>query len=87
MFFINRGAVRVFVLSDPDENGYTPPEETYVISLGAGSFFGEVALLEEVCRKLDAHRRCPVAHPLRVPGTPQHVKNLQPTGIIGRTAN
>ncbi|CAM9697347.1 unnamed protein product [Pylaiella littoralis] len=47
MFFISRGTVRVLVISDPDDSGNTPPEETYIISLGAGSFFGEVALLEE----------------------------------------
>lgn len=48
MFFISRGTVRVFVVSGADDGGDVPREEDYVISLGAGSFFGEVALLEEV---------------------------------------
>lgn len=48
MFFISRGTVRVFVLSDSEDCGDSPSDETYIISLGAGSFFGEVALLEEV---------------------------------------
>ena len=38
--------MRVFVLSDGHEDHGYPPEEKYVISLGDGSFFGEVALLE-----------------------------------------
>lgn len=62
MFFISRGTVRVLVISDPDDSGNTPPEETYIISLGAGSFFGEVALLEEVCGRLDARCGRPVVH-------------------------
>ncbi len=52
MFFISRGSVRVFVLSEADDSGRLPPEETYIISLGAGSFFGEISLLDEVV-KLD----------------------------------
>ncbi|CAM9312779.1 unnamed protein product, partial [Scytosiphon promiscuus] len=47
MFFISRGTVRVFVLSEGEDTMGSPPEESYIISLGAGSFFGEVALLEE----------------------------------------
>ena len=49
MFFISRGTVRVFVLSEADDSGAYAPEETYIISLGAGSFFGEISLLDEVC--------------------------------------
>lgn len=52
MFFISRGTVRVFVLSEVDDSRRGPPEETYIISLGAGSFFGEISLLDEV-GKLD----------------------------------
>lgn len=47
MFFISRGSVRVTVPETEDCDAEIP-EETYIISLGAGSFFGEVALLEEV---------------------------------------
>ena len=50
MFFISRGDVCVFVVEESqkfDGRG-EPPEETYIISLGTGSFFGEVALLGEV---------------------------------------
>ncbi|CAM9880616.1 unnamed protein product, partial [Ectocarpus sp. 8 AP-2014] len=47
MFFISRGSVRVTV-PDTEDCDDEFPEETYIISLGAGSFFGEVALLEEV---------------------------------------
>ncbi|CAM9246327.1 unnamed protein product [Ectocarpus sp. 6 AP-2014] len=46
MFFISRGSVRVTVPETEDCDDESP-EETYIISLGAGSFFGEVALLEE----------------------------------------
>ncbi|CBN74810.1 conserved unknown protein [Ectocarpus siliculosus] len=46
MFFISRGSVRVTVPETEDCDDEFP-EETYIISLGAGSFFGEVALLEE----------------------------------------
>ncbi|CAM9642417.1 unnamed protein product, partial [Ectocarpus sp. 12 AP-2014] len=45
MFFISRGSVRVTVPETEDCDDEFP-EETYIISLGAGSFFGEVALLE-----------------------------------------
>lgn len=48
MFFISRGTVGVFVVPDSDDPTDGPGEESYVISLGAGSFFGEVSLLEEV---------------------------------------
>lgn len=47
MFFISRGTVRVFVTHE-DSCGDERRSENYIISLGAGSFFGEVALLEEV---------------------------------------
>ncbi|CAM9716906.1 unnamed protein product [Ectocarpus sp. 4 AP-2014] len=46
MFFISRGSVRVTVSGTEDCDDEFP-EETYIITLGAGSFFGEVALLEE----------------------------------------
>lgn len=55
MFFISRGTVRVFVLSESEDAADAAREERYIISLGAGSFFGEVALLEEV-------RTCGVSH-------------------------
>lgn len=48
MFFISRGTVGVFVVPEGDDPSEAPAEESYVISLGAGSFFGEVSLLEEV---------------------------------------
>ncbi|CAM9213269.1 unnamed protein product, partial [Hapterophycus canaliculatus] len=47
MFFISRGTVRVFVLSESEDSVDGNTQESYIISLGAGSFFGEVALLEE----------------------------------------
>lgn len=48
MFFISRGTVGVFVVPDSGDPFDTGGEEDYIISLGAGSFFGEVSLLEEV---------------------------------------
>lgn len=48
MFFISTGTVGVFVVPESDDPFETPGDEDYVISLGAGSFFGEVSLLEEV---------------------------------------
>ncbi len=50
MFFISRGDVCVYVVEDTPTAGgrIEPPEESYIISLGTGSFFGEVALLDEV---------------------------------------
>lgn len=65
MFFISRGDVCVFVIEDtPTAGGRIEcPEETYIISLGTGSFFGEVALLGEVrvvarCRLVESHNLC-----------------------------
>lgn len=48
MFFISRGTVRVFVVPEDDECLDVSVAERYIISLGDGSFFGEVALLDEV---------------------------------------
>lgn len=54
MFFISRGTVGVFVVPEShDSSKDTPEEETYIISLGAGSFFGEVSLLEEVLVRMN----------------------------------
>eukprot|EP00903_Cladosiphon_okamuranus_P006812 g6640.t1 len=47
MFFISRGTVGVFVVPESDDSCDARMGESYIISLGAGSFFGEVSLLEE----------------------------------------
>lgn len=49
MFFISRGTVRVSVaLGQHDRRGRGEEDEKYIISLTDGSFFGEVALLQQV---------------------------------------
>ncbi len=45
----------MYVVSETDDSGLIPPEETYIISLGAGSFFGEISLLDEVCQLYVRH--------------------------------
>lgn len=83
MFFISRGTVRVFVVSEPTD-GET--EENYVISLGAGSFFGEVALLDDVsiCVQQTTATR---ARTVEVPRSTIRVVPRQKNKIIKLPAN
>lgn len=66
MFFISRGSVRVTVPETEDSDDEFP-EETYIISLGAGSFFGEVALLDEVGQSRVQRRQLASFAALRAP--------------------
>lgn len=56
----------MFVLSEVDDSRRGPPEETYIISLGAGSFFGEISLLDEV-GKLDMRHGWPAPPRMHLP--------------------